>query len=67
MSKNLGRRLELYEALLAEGFKLPDECADVHLVMPIDGLYQLEYKVNLFGERLAQVGRALAKMGENQK
>jgi len=59
-------KLDLYEALLAEGFKLPEECADVQLVMPVDGIYQLEYKVNLYGERLAQVGRALARMGDSQ-
>lgn len=57
----------LYDALKAEGFLLPDECADVKLIMPVDGVYQLEYRVNLFGERLAQVGRALARMGEAQR
>jgi len=66
MAQPVSKHLDLYHALLNEGFKLPDECAGVHLVMPVDGVYQLEYKVNLHGERLAQVGRALAKMGESQ-
>lgn len=55
----------LYDALKAEDFLLPDECGDVHLVMPVDGVYQLHYTVNLTDTDLVKVGRALARIGEN--
>lgn len=54
----------LYEALKAEGFVLPDECGDIHLVMPVDGVFRLEYSVMLTGKSLEQLGRALARLGE---
>lgn len=54
----------LYRALLAEGFKLPDECADVQLITPTDGVIQLRYVVNVTGSDLVKIGRALARIGE---
>lgn len=54
----------LYEALKAEGYRMPDEVSDVYLTMPIDGLYQLHYTINLQDEDLAKLGRALQKMAE---
>ncbi len=56
----------LYEALKAEGFLLPDECADVQMLMPIDGMYQLAYKVNLRDEDLVKLGRALVRLAERK-
>lgn len=53
----------LYDALKAEGFILPNECAEVRLLMPIEGLFQLNYTVNLTDEDLVKVGRALARIG----
>jgi hypothetical protein len=53
----------LYRALKAEGFNLPDECRDVVLVMPVDGVFTLRYEVNLMGEDLVKVGKALARIG----
>ena len=58
---------DLYKALKSEGFILPDNCGDVELVMPVDGLMQVRYTVIVYGEQLAQLGRALAKLGEAQK
>jgi hypothetical protein len=55
---------ELYHALVDEGFVLPDDCADVHLTMPIGGLFQLHYTVNVSGDNLIKLGRALARIGE---
>ena len=57
---------ELYEALLKEGFRLPENCADVKMIMPIDGMFQLMYTVNLTGHELAKVGRALERIGNKQ-
>jgi len=54
---------ELYEALKAEGFTLPDECADVRMVMPIDGVFQLHYIINLRDDDLVKWGRALQRLG----
>jgi hypothetical protein len=54
---------DLYNALKAEGFRLPDECVDVQLVTPVDGLYQIRYVCNLTHVQLQQIGRALAKIG----
>lgn len=52
----------LYEALKAEGFLLPDECSEVYMTTPIDGLPQLHYTVNLRNDDLTKVGRALQQM-----
>jgi hypothetical protein len=54
---------DLYRALKAEGFDLPDECRDVVLVMPVDGVFVMRYEVNLKGEDLVKVGKALARIG----
>ena len=54
----------LYDALKAEGFQLPDECGDLKLTMPVDGIMQMHYTVNLRPEDVAKIGRALAKVGE---
>lgn len=55
----------LYLALQAEGFELPKECSDVHMTMPVDGLYQLHYTVNLTEEDVARIGRALVRLVES--
>lgn len=39
----------LYEALKDEGYVLPDECGDVEMRLPVDGIVQLAYIVNLNG------------------
>lgn len=57
---------DLYQALKDEGFILPDECGDVEMRLPVDGVIQLAYIVNLTDERLAQFGRALVRMAEKQ-
>ena len=56
----------LYYALKDEGFDLPDECVDVEMKMPTDGIYQLHYIVNLTDDRLAKFGRALVRMAERK-
>jgi hypothetical protein len=55
---------DLYNALVAEGFELPEECSDVQLEMPIDGIFRLHYSVNVTGDNLAKLGRALTRIGE---
>lgn len=57
----------LYQALKDEGYELPEECADVQLVMPVDGMIQLEMRVNLTDETLAMLGRALVRMAEHNR
>ena len=63
MAYVVNRPPNLYDALKAEGFELPDECGDVQLTMPVDGIFQLHYTVNVMPEDLAKIGRALARMG----
>jgi hypothetical protein len=67
MARALPSGTELYNALRAEGFDLPDECGDVQLLMPIDGIFQLHYAINVTGENLAKLGRALTKIGESHQ
>lgn len=55
----------LYQALKDEGYELPKECADVELVMPVDGIFRLRMLVNLTNESLAQLGRALIRLSEH--
>jgi hypothetical protein len=62
----------LHQALLDEGFELPDETAEVRVVMPAGGVFQLEIIQNLNHENLAKVARALTrialeKTGEDSK
>jgi len=54
---------QLYDALKAEGYILPDECSDVEMTLPVDGIMQLKLIVNLTGESLQQFGRALVAIG----
>ena len=54
----------LFDTLKANGFELPKECVDVRLIMPVDGVYQLHYEVNLTNEDLAKIGRTLVTLGE---
>ncbi len=53
----------LIEAMRAEGFPIPEECGDVLLTIPVDGALQIHWVQFLTEERLAQFGRALARMG----
>lgn len=55
----------LYNALKDEGYTLPPECGDVQLLMPVDGLFQLHYTVNLLPEDMVKVGRALVRLAEH--
>ena len=55
---------DLYQACKDEGFDLPAECADVEMRMPVDGVIQLAYIVNLDEESLAAFGRALIRMAQ---
>jgi hypothetical protein len=63
MATTLPSGTMLYHALLAEGFELPKECGDMQLLMPVDGVFQLHYTVNVLGSDLAKLGRALARIG----
>lgn len=55
---------DLYHALKDEGFELPPNCGDVEMVIPVDGVIKLKYIENLEGDRLAQFGRALQRLGQ---
>jgi hypothetical protein len=52
----------LYDALKKEGYNLPDECGDAELHMPVDGVFQLRFVVNVTRENLAKLGRALIRV-----
>ena len=66
MTSKIMASYQLYQALKDEGFVLPDECGDVTLTMPVDGILQLHYHINLTDVTLAQVGRALARIAEGR-
>lgn len=54
---------ELVDALLAEGFDIPKECSHIDMGIPIDGVMQIHYTVNLMPEQMARLGRALVRVG----
>lgn len=56
----------LYEALKAEGFVLPDECGDVALELPVDGLAQLVVRINMTDTNIGQIGRALQRIARER-
>lgn len=63
MARKFYQSPRLYDALKAEGYELPADCADVEMVLPVDGIIQLKLVVNLTGKSLQQFGRALAAIG----
>jgi hypothetical protein len=58
---------DLYHALKAEGFDLPDECGTIELHMPPDGVMFMRYNVLIHSERLAMLGRALERLAQEQE
>lgn len=60
----LYRTPELYEALKAEGFKLPKNCGDLELDLPVDGLPTLKYRQMLEPEDMLKIAKALARISE---
>ncbi len=56
--------MSLYEALKEEGYELPEECCDVELLMPVDGIFKLRFEVNVTSENLAKIGRAYVRLAE---
>lgn len=57
----------LYQALKAEGFVLPDECGDVTLDLPVDGIVQLVVRINITERNVEQIGRALVRLGKGHR
>lgn len=55
------------DTLKAEGLPLPDECVEVRLVMATNSAICLQYAVLLTPVQLVQLGRALARLGEDEK
>lgn len=67
MAKPIGS-YGLYKALLEAGYKLPDETANVILLMSVDSIMQLQITVNVTDELLQQLGEAFIDMAiERQK
>ena len=64
MSTKVFSTPRLYQALKAEGFPLPEECGDVQLDMPVDGLFRLHYTIMLNSEQVAALGRAMQRLTE---
>ena len=52
----------LYEALLAEGYALPEHCADIRIDMGVDTAVTLTFTQYVTDEDLAKLGRAMARM-----
>ena len=53
-------------ALQEEGL-LPEECVSVEMLMPVDGIFQLRYVVNVRTEDLPKLIRALQAKYESDK
>lgn len=58
--------IRLVDALKAEGIELPPNCADIELVMPVDGVIVLKYIELMTDDRLAKLGRALTRLAEQR-
>lgn len=41
------------------GVALPEECADIEIKLPVDGLWQIIYTCNVTGELAHKIGKAL--------
>lgn len=54
----------IYRALKAEGFALPENCGDVTLELPVDGVIVLHYRIMVDTETLAMIGRALERLAK---
>jgi hypothetical protein len=55
---------ELYEALKAEGWTMPEGCGDVEILLPVDGVVQMKLNVLMTAEVLMQIGGALARIAK---
>lgn len=60
----LVKEVALKDALLKEGFDLPDGCGNVKLFLPGGDVFVLEYQIVVSKEKLGKLGRALARVGE---
>ena len=54
----------LYAALKQVGFPIPEECGDIALVLPVDGIMMLRYSTFVTGENLVKLAEALKLIGE---
>ena len=54
----------LVDALKAEGFPLPDDCAEARLVMRPADTFMIEYRVFVSEENLRKFGRALQRIAD---
>jgi hypothetical protein len=63
MSRIIGT-FRLLEALMAEGFPIPDECREARLVMGVDCALVIQYEVFVTDENLLKLGRALQRLAQ---
>lgn len=66
MARQLFGRYNLLTAMQEEGL-LPPECADVQILVPVDGIMQIVYTVNVGDERMMALQRALQKTLESNR
>lgn len=59
--------VSLQEALMKEGYELPDGCGNVMLRMLPPDVYVLSYEIVVRSEDLAKIGRALARAAEGRR
>jgi len=60
MSTDWSKQFKLTQCLIEEGL-IPDECKDMTVCFPADGIVEIVYRVNMTDERLARFQRAYAK------
>jgi len=64
MAKRIIGTFGLYQALKAEGYELPEECADVTLLLPVDGPIQLNFICNITDVNLMKLGKAFIRLAD---
>jgi len=56
----------LYVALKKVGFPLPENCGDVELEMPVDGVMTLRYRIMLDDHQLEKLAEALKLIAKGE-
>ena len=56
----------LADALKAEGFAIPENCAEARLIMGPNDPFVIEYRVFVDGANLDRLGRALQRLAQEE-
>ena len=56
---------EVGKALMDAGL-VPDECADIEILLPADGLFQIRYTINVKPEDIPKILQAFAALATRE-